>query len=35
MNGFMFYELVDTKVRDSFDLTFVESVILEAIACVS
>ena len=32
MNGFMLYELVDTKMRDSFDLTSVENVILEAIA---
>ena len=33
MNGFMIYELVDTKMRDSFDLTSVQDVIFESIAC--
>lgn len=33
MNGFMIYELVDTKMRDSFDLTSVQDVISEVIAC--
>ncbi|WKL52128.1 hypothetical protein Q1W70_22165 [Pseudomonas kielensis] len=34
MNGFMIYELVDTKMRDSFDLNSVQKFILEAIAAV-
>ena len=34
MSGFVLYELVNTKVRDSFDLICVESVILETIAHV-
>ena len=29
----MIYELVDTKMRDSFDLTSVQDVIFESIAC--
>jgi hypothetical protein len=33
MNGFMIYELVNTKMRDSFDLTSVQDVILDAIIC--
>lgn len=34
MNGFMLYELVDTKARDAFDLTSVKSVIFGAISDV-
>lgn len=34
MNGFVLYELVDTKMRDSYDLTSVKNVIFRAIADV-